>query len=76
MTAKTKPEIDWSLTTWKGSRLQQHREFLALPFGRKLECVEELADMARAFSQPVAQGQTPHRVSNSSAPDTSRISHP
>ncbi len=47
MTPREESEIDWSLTTWKGSRLQQHREFLALSFRRKLEIIEGLADMAR-----------------------------
>jgi hypothetical protein len=42
------PEIDWSLTTWKGNRLQQHREFYKLPFRRKIELLEEMADHARA----------------------------
>ena len=48
MTGDEESKIDWSLTTWKGSRLQQHREFLALPFRRKLEVIEEMNDYARA----------------------------
>lgn len=41
---RKEPEpIDWSLTTWKGSRLRQHREFLALPFRRKMELLEEMS---------------------------------
>jgi hypothetical protein len=51
MTAQEESEIDWSLTTWKGSRLQQHREFLALPFRRKLEVIEELDDLGRRFQE-------------------------
>jgi hypothetical protein len=47
MTIEEESKIDWSLTTWKGSRLQQHREFLALPFRRKLEVIEEMADHCR-----------------------------
>ena len=39
--------IDWSLCTWKGSRREQHRTYLALPFRRKLELLEELCDHAR-----------------------------
>jgi hypothetical protein len=46
MTKKRESDIDWSLTTWKGSRLQQHREFLALPFSRKLELIEQMAEFA------------------------------
>jgi hypothetical protein len=40
------PKIEWSVATWKGSRLQQHREFLALPFRRKLEVIEEMGALA------------------------------
>lgn len=49
MTDETEAKIDWSLTTWKGSRLNQHREFYALPFRRKLEIIEEMADFTRAI---------------------------
>ena len=51
MTNDEEPNIDWSLTTWKGSRLQQHREFHALPFRRKLEVIEELDDLGRQFQE-------------------------
>lgn len=51
MTAEGDANIDWDLTTWKGSRLQQHREFLALPFRRKLETIEQLEDLGRAFQR-------------------------
>jgi hypothetical protein len=51
MTGKEEPDIDWDLTTWKGSRLQQHREFYALPFRRKLEVIEELEYLARRFQE-------------------------
>ncbi len=47
MTSDEESTIDWNLTTWKGSRLQQHREFLALPFRRKLELIEEMEDHGR-----------------------------
>jgi hypothetical protein len=46
MIGKPDDSIDWSLTTWKGSRLQQHREFYALPFARKLELIEEMCEQA------------------------------
>ena len=39
--------VDWSLCTWKGSRREQHQTYLALPFRRKLELLEELCDHAR-----------------------------
>jgi len=43
-------EIDWSLTTWAGSRREQHRRFLALSLPEKLEVVESLAEMAALFA--------------------------
>jgi len=49
MIEKPKPEIDWRLTTWKGSRLQQHREFHALRFARKLELIEEMTELVEQF---------------------------
>ncbi|MFZ4763624.1 MAG: hypothetical protein ACOYMN_01620 [Roseimicrobium sp.] len=38
-------DMDWSLTTWKGSRREQHREFHALSFAQKLKPVEEMEDL-------------------------------
>jgi len=48
MTTTSNPEIDWSLTTWKGSRRKQHEEFRAIPFSRKLEIIEEMNRFAKA----------------------------
>jgi hypothetical protein len=59
MTGKPDPDINWELTTWKGSRLQQHREFHALPFARKLELVEEMCEMARQFGGKATAAQSP-----------------
>ena len=56
MTAEEQANIDWTLTTWKGSRLQQHREFYALPLRQKLEIVDGFRDLARLF-----QGQRERR---------------
>ncbi|HEY5793295.1 MAG TPA: hypothetical protein VIS74_08350 [Chthoniobacterales bacterium] len=47
MTGTKAPDIDWSQMTWKGSRLLQHREHLALPFRRKIELIEEMCDQGR-----------------------------
>ena len=52
MTGKPDDPIDWSLTTWKGSRLQQHQEFHALSFARKLELIEQMSETAAFFSPP------------------------
>jgi hypothetical protein len=43
--------IDWSLTTWEGNRLRQHREFLALPFLEKMRWLEDLARTAERLRQ-------------------------
>ncbi len=51
MTEKRELEINWELTTWKGSRLQQHREFYALPFARKLKIIEEMCEASRHFKK-------------------------
>ncbi|HEX9783094.1 MAG TPA: hypothetical protein VGA56_10260 [Opitutaceae bacterium] len=59
MTKKPDDPIDWSLTTWKGSRLQQHREFHSLPFARKLELIEQMSETAVFFSPPPAPKAEP-----------------
>jgi ribosomal protein L31 len=41
--------IDWSLTTWEGNRMRQHREFLALPFREKIQAMEDLGEFAAKF---------------------------
>jgi hypothetical protein len=46
MTAKSDDSIDWEKTTWKGHRREQHRDFRALPFRRKLEVLEEMSEFA------------------------------
>lgn len=50
MTPEEEPSIDWSLTTWKGSRRRQHQDFYALAFRRKLEVIEELGNLAEHFA--------------------------
>ena len=47
-------EIDWSLTTWAGSRREQHRRFLALSLSEKIAVIESLAEMAVLFEQEPA----------------------
>ncbi|MCS7336638.1 MAG: hypothetical protein NZ739_00145 [Verrucomicrobiae bacterium] len=46
MTALPEQEQNWELGTWKGSRRRQHQDFYALPFAKKLELIEELAEIA------------------------------
>lgn len=46
MTWKTDDPVDWTLTTWKGSRRRQHQQFHELRFSRKLELIEEMTELA------------------------------
>ena len=41
--------IDWSLTTFEGNRLRQHREFMALPFREKMIRMEQASEVAELF---------------------------
>lgn len=77
--------IDWSLTTWKGSRREQHQIYLALPFSRKLELNEEMCDWGRQVAEQrrkqglpyfdpytgelIASGQTEAAVSGKPEPE-------
>jgi hypothetical protein len=40
------PVPDWSVTTFDGNRMRQHREFQALPFREKVRRLEEMAETA------------------------------
>ncbi len=40
-------EIDWSVTTWEGSRRAQLRDAMKLSLTEKWQAVEEMADWAR-----------------------------
>ena len=62
--ADSDTEIDWSLTTWEGSRREQLRRWCKLSVRERLLAVEEMADLARHFAQMRAQGRFRH-VDNS-----------
>lgn len=51
-----KKGIDWSLTTWEGSRRAQLRHALSLTLRERLQAMEGLADIARRFGQIRARG--------------------
>ena len=55
--SEDKDEIDWSLTTWEGSRRAQLRQALKLTIRERLEAAEGLADVARRFQEMRAQGK-------------------
>lgn len=44
-------EINWSLTTWEGSRRAQHRKFLALSFRERLEVMEQSGEVMTLFAR-------------------------
>jgi hypothetical protein len=72
MTGKPESGGDWSAATWKGSRLQQHRAFHALPFSRKLELIEEMCEMAAQFGSASASTRSPAALHEDSPADQSR----
>ncbi len=47
--------IDWSLTTWKGSRREQLRRWSELTWDEILQAQEEMAELANELS-PSASG--------------------
>ena len=55
MTAdKTEPDadgVDWSLTTWEGSRLEQMRRWAALPLERIILAIEEMEEVSNRLRQ-------------------------
>ncbi len=50
-------DIDWTLTSWEGSRREQLRRWRRLSLRERLEAVEEMGEMAGAFAQARAQGK-------------------
>lgn len=54
--SEDKQDIDWSVTTWEGSRRAQLRHALTLTVRERLEAAEGLADVGRRFQQIRARG--------------------
>lgn len=50
-------DIDWSVTTWDGSRRAQLRHALTLTLRERMEAVEGLAEVARRFQEMRARGE-------------------
>ena len=55
--SEARQDIDWSLTTWEGSRRAQLRHALELTLRERLEAVEGLADVVRRFEEMRARGE-------------------
>jgi len=50
-------DVDWSLTTWEGSRRAQLRGAHEMTLRERLEAVEGLADIVRRFAEMRAKGE-------------------
>ena len=60
-------DIDWSLTTWEGSRREQLRRWSELTFDEILEAQEEMAELAENLADsPLREPQAPARVAEES----------
>jgi len=44
--SRSDDDIDWSLTSWEGSRRAQLRRWLALTVRERLQAIEEMAEVA------------------------------
>lgn len=52
-----KPDINWEITTWEGSRREQLRHWQALTLRERLQAVEDMAVLAeRLRDMPKKQG--------------------
>ena len=54
--SKASEKIDWSVTTWEGSRRAQLRRALSLTLRERMEALEGLADVARRFQEMRTRG--------------------
>ncbi|HEX7060951.1 MAG TPA: hypothetical protein VF200_03225 [Woeseiaceae bacterium] len=50
-------DIDWSLTTWEGSRRAQMRHWMSLTLRERLKAVDEMDEVARHFEAMRRQGK-------------------
>ena len=50
--------IDWSLTTWEGSRREQMRRWAALPLEQMIQSIEEMAELVELF-RPAREAAEP-----------------
>jgi hypothetical protein len=55
--SENRDDIDWSLTTWEGSRRAQLRHALTLTLRERMEAVEGLADVARRMQEMCTRGE-------------------
>lgn len=46
--------IDWSLTTWEGSRREQLRQWAQLPLWEIIQAQQEMRELSERFAQTPA----------------------
>ena len=51
-------DIDWSLTTWEGSRREQLRHALSFTLRERLQAVEDMAEVAQRFQEMRETGKS------------------
>jgi hypothetical protein len=54
---ESRDDIDWSQTTWEGSRRAQLRQALRLTLRERMAAVEGLADVSRRLQEMRAKGE-------------------
>lgn len=57
MTDEADQGIDWSLTTWEGSRRAQLRHWMSLTLRERLQAADEMDQLARHFEEMRRQGK-------------------
>jgi hypothetical protein len=58
---KSAVEIDWSLTTWEGSRREQMRRWAALPLEQMIESIEQMEELGEHLARaPTIVGSMTH----------------
>lgn len=49
--------IDWSLTTWEGSRRAQLRHWMSLTLRERLQCLDDMTTLAEHFAEMRRKGK-------------------
>jgi CRISPR-associated protein Csx17 len=66
-----KPEFDWRVTSFEGSRREQLRRWRALSLRQRLEALDRLSDLARPFERQetpqAATAQPPEAAARAAA---------
>lgn len=57
-------DFDWSVTTFEGNRMQQHRAFQALSFREKIEAIEKMGEVIELFQRNKTPQPSPRSIVN------------